>query len=358
MERLLAVLVFLALSVKAGTFGDWQYSASSEGATITGYHGTGGAVKIPSEINGLYVKKIKGLEGSSLKGIFSVEIPKEITEVMPDVFMKCINLDKIEVAYENKNFSSEDGILYDKQRKKLLAFPPKNKEFKILPSVEGIGEFAFAGSRIREIKLEENINQLGEGAFANCNELIKVHLPSSLKKIESFTFSGCVNLNKVNLPASLEEIGESAFYGCKNLKEISLIKAPQKVGSLAFAECSPELTTIINEPLEGRFRDSKWLILLEIRGSKVVEKNAFRDCSSLKKVILEEGVQEIQYGAFRDCISLEEVVLPKSMLSIGSYAFSGCTKLFKINIPVTCAEIDSTAFEGCQRVANDFGSKK
>ena len=350
MGYLITTLLFFALHLQAGNQRTWQYSNHGNSATITGYTGYDQAVTVPNEINGLSIKKIQKFAFPNPQNITSITISKEVEEIESDVFIDCINLKKIEVDPLNKNFFSSDGVLYDKSCKTLLAFPSGNTEVFIQTAVEKIGKFAFFSSKVKQVTLPDNIVHLNEGAFQNCKELIQITLSKALTKIEPYSFFGCQNLKEITLPASLEEIGGSAFYGCQNLKEVRIIKAPALIENLAFTGCSQELKAIIYEPLNGKFRNSDWLVLLEILNSRGVEENAFRDCMKLKKAVLHEGIEKIQYGAFRDCVELEEVVLPSSLLSIGPYAFSGCKKLTKINIPKSCADIDPTAFEGSDNV--------
>lgn len=56
MKRLLAVLVFSAISVRGDTYGDWQYSVENGLVVITGYTGASVEIVIPGEINGFPVK--------------------------------------------------------------------------------------------------------------------------------------------------------------------------------------------------------------------------------------------------------------------------------------------------------------
>lgn len=58
-----------------------------------------------------------------------------------------------------------------------------------------------------------------------------------------------------------------------------------------------------------------------------IENNAFANCSSLKKVVIPEGVTEIGANAFNNCSALETISLPSSISKIGTDAFSGCSSL-------------------------------
>ena len=67
---------------------------------------------------------------------------------------------------------------------------------------------------------------------------------------------------------------------------------------------------------------------------------------SIKKVIIPEGVTEIQSYAFAYLTALEEVVLPESLVRIGLGAFEGCDKLKTINLG-HAKFINEKAFYGC-----------
>ena len=68
---------------------------------------------------------------------------------------------------------------------------------------------------------------------------------------------------------------------------------------------------------------------------------------TIKKVILSEGIEEIERFAFQYSTALEEAILPNSIKSIGSDAFFGCKNLQKINIPNSVTSIGNSAFGGC-----------
>lgn len=72
------------------------------------------------------------------------------------------------------------------------------------------------------------------------------------------------------------------------------------------------------------------------------------ESTSIKAVVIENGITNISSQAFQGCNNLEKVTLPESIISIGSYAFSNCTKLNDINIPTHIETIERNAFGNCQ----------
>ncbi len=85
-----------------------------------------------------------------------------------------------------------------------------------------------------------NVNEIGEGAFANCVNLKKISIGQTCKKIGIKAFEGCNNLNEVQLDpdSQLEEIGNSAFKGCQSLDTFLFNLNLKKIGASAFASTS------------------------------------------------------------------------------------------------------------------------
>lgn len=76
---------------------------------------------------------------------------------------------------------------------------------------------------------------------------------------------------------------------------------------------------------------------------------------TITKIVIPEGVEEIQQYAFANLTALEEVVLPTSLKKIGVGAFFGCNKLKKINLE-NAKFIKEKAFSGCALEEIDLSS--
>ena len=77
---------------------------------------------------------------------------------------------------------------------------------------------------------------------------------------------------------------------------------------------------------------------------------SFLCCPNLKKVIIPSNVTNIGRSAFSNCFSLTEVVIPNSVESIGRNAFGSCRGLKKITIPDSVTNIEDFAFSGCDEL--------
>ncbi len=108
------------------------------------------------------------------------------------------------------------------------------------------------------------------------------------------------------------------------------------------------------------FRDDVWItkytgsatnltIPSTIDGHKVIyiSYEAFAGCTSLKSVVIPNGVTEIGGSAFKGCINLESVTIPDSVTSIYISAFEGCEKLDSVTLPDSVTYLDWSVFEDC-----------
>ena len=164
--------------------------------------------------------------------------------------------------------------------------------------VTSIGEHAFCGNDITELKLSGSVESIGDYAFEK-NNLTKAVIPKGVTSIGEHAF--CENhITELNLPGSVRSIGDFAFYD-NNLTKVVIPNGATSIG-------------------EGAFERND---ITELKLSNSVESigySAFYD-NNLTKVIIPEGVTSIGGGAFSKNYELREVVIPKSVTYIGGYAF-------------------------------------
>ena len=81
---------------------------------------------------------------------------------------------------------------------------------------------------------------------------------------------------------------------------------------------------------------------------KVIRARAFVWRCRLISVELHDGLEVIEKEAFRDCRSLREILFPPSVRAIKNWAFSGCLNLKTVILNDGLEEIERKAF-GCCR---------
>ena len=239
---------------------------------------------------------------SYCSGLTSVKLPSSVTSIGNYAFRDCDSLTSIEVDIDNKNYASEDGVLFNKDKTKLIQYPIGNirETYQIPSTVTSIGNYAFYDCRsLASLDLSgcTSLTSIGDSAFNSCDVLTSVKLPSSVTSIGDYAFYLSEKLNlDLSVCTSLESIGEQAFYDCSSLESLDL------------SGCT-SLTSIGNL--------------------------AFRSCSGLTSVKLPSSLTSIGNSAFYNCSGLTgTLVIPSSVTSIGDSAFSSCDSLTSIEVDI------------------------
>jgi hypothetical protein len=282
------------------------------------------------------------------RSLTSIELPSSLISIGERAFESCKSLQEISVSEANENFTSIDGILYDKNVSTLVCCPGgKSGEFTVQSSVTTIGNYAFADcGSLTSIKLPSPVTTIGYGAFLYCYSLVSIELSSSLTSIDYYAFCDCRSLTSIELPSSLISIGERPFAGCESLQEIFVSEGNENYTSVDGVLYDKNVSTLVCCPggKSGTFSVPSSVTS--------IGNDAFSYCYSLTSIEIPSSVTEIGGFAFRYCSSLVSINLPASLTSIGNEAFLGCRSLTSIELPSTVTKIDYSAFMECRSLTS------
>ena len=179
------------------------------------------------------VKNIGSLAFYGCDRLISVTIPSNVISIGAAPFFGCTNLMNIDVDSDNQYYSSQNGVLFDKNKTLLIEYPVGNvrEAYSIPSTVEYIGFGAFDGASLISITIPEGVTILEDSAFAHCTNLINISIPSSVIFIGQGAFSGCLSLNRIEIPVGIIEIDFYTFFDCESLTEIVI---PVTVTSIMF----------------------------------------------------------------------------------------------------------------------------
>lgn len=165
--------------------------------------------------------------------LISIYIPSSVKNISDQVFVLCSGL--ITVDKENTNYSSLDGVLFDKTKTKLIQCPVSKKgSYNIPSSVALIGDYSFFKCYdLTSIIIPSSVDSIGSGAFEYVG-LKSVDIPSSVKSIGVNAFYRCSGLRSVNIPSSVTSVGDGAFSYCSGLTSIVTNGYPVMLGTYTF----------------------------------------------------------------------------------------------------------------------------
>jgi hypothetical protein len=132
------------------------------------------------------------------------------------------------------------------------------KRLTLPPGLLSIGEFAFRGSSIEEIKIPDSVIYIGTSAFM-CSVLLKsIELPSGIRLISCCTFLGCTNLKKVVIHGNIVSIDYEAFGYCCNLETVQIAAiVPPRLGHDVFRPTNPRLNIYVPDAAVEDYRHAK-----------------------------------------------------------------------------------------------------
>ena len=192
-------------------------------------------VNIP---NGLTDIGIRAFESCiSLKNII---IPSSVTNIGNSAFNGCYSLKSIEVAEDNSNYSSEDGVLFNKNKSNLICCP---------------------GGKAGEYTIPDFVTSMSSGAFSNCRSITKVVIPNTITSIPYGAFTQCYALTDVVIPNSVTSIEDSAFKQCSSLANITIPSSVTNIGTDAFND------TYKKQEGEPRNNKNRYITLFVTTGS-------------------------------------------------------------------------------------------
>ena len=255
----------------------WEYYIKNNEAYIVGVpDAEKTTLLIPEAIGGYPIVKID-FYMASMYGYDSVHLSKNIKFFDASCIRE--NISNISVDDKNECFAARDGILYSKDFKTIISFPPSKKDFNI--------------------SCLDGVEIIGESSFDSCDSLISVNIPTSVVEIGTNAFSFSERLKSVEMSDSVKRIGAGAFGGC-GLEKIILSKNINKL------ECSE-----YSDDYLGFFSSADFVEFNIPDHIEIIGDQTFENCEKLKKIYIPASVKEIGRHIFYGCFALEEIVVSK-----------------------------------------------
>lgn len=320
---------------------DTRFKFDAKTGTITKYIGTDTVVDIPSQIGGVTVTAL-GINAFNRSSVTAVTIPDSVTTIENLALGNCSSLKNINigsgvssinlgaflgtkceafsVSSDNASYSSQDGILFNKDKTELIKYPPAKADTSYTVTAEVINSYA----------------------FENSTKLTDIVLSDSVTKIGSNAFMGCIGITELNIGKNVTDIMEAPAYKCDSLKTINVSPENTSYKDVDGVLFTKDGTILLQYPdnkngteysIEGlskvgayAFAYTNKLQTVHI-GAQTIGRNAFTNYSkpsskesAVKEIVLKDGVKKIDDRAFNSP-HIEKVYIPSSVMELGESLF-------------------------------------
>lgn len=222
-------------------------------------------------------------------GLEEFRIGRNIQEIKGLIGAK--KLSKLTLDKNNKVYTIKSGVLYNKDKTRLVFCPPllNRKKLTIPDTVKIIKSGAFCYNKyLDEVKLNK-VSTIGGGNFRYCN-IKKIVIPKSVKKIDNNSFYACNRLTTVKFQRTKPlYIWDYCFMDCKKLKYVEY----------------------------------------PVLRNKYCGEGIFDGCTAIKKIKVLNGVKSVPWLTYGNK-AFKEVIIPKSVKKIDKnlgYRYSGKKKI-------------------------------
>ena len=188
-------------------------STTTSGICIEGYNNRlAKEIYIPSEYKGMKVTVIKKMVSNSISlPVEKIYIPETVEIICTDAFFGCQSLIEIVVDENNGSYSSDNGVLFDKQKGVLIYYPLGRYEDYVLPDETlAICDNSFKDSYIKSLTTN-NCQTISTNAFNNVN-FMKLIISEPMERLGNSSFVHCV-INDL-IYQSKNENTYRPFYEC------------------------------------------------------------------------------------------------------------------------------------------------
>ncbi|MCR5779441.1 MAG: leucine-rich repeat protein [Bacteroidaceae bacterium] len=196
---------------------NYRLDEETQEATLDNGNCWDGTLSLPSVVNyngkDYPVTRIGWLAFAFCETLTGIKIPGTIREILhyasyegcKNPFLGCTNLESIEVDENNEWMCSVDGVLFNKDKTWLYAYP--------------------AGAQRSSYIIPDCVTTIAGDAFSYNLSLRSVIMPNSVEKEFFSTFNGCRNLETVSFSENLKSLGACSFDNCESIRVIDLPKS-------------------------------------------------------------------------------------------------------------------------------------
>lgn len=218
------------------------------------------------------------------------------------------------------NYSVADGVLFNKDKTQLVAFPAAKKTaggvYTVPETVKDIAASAFSGAQVSKVNMPKGLASIGKNGFAGA-ALTSVVLPDGFEAMGEQAFMGCSSLTYANIGGAVE-VPQRAFSKCVSLSTVNLrcdLNKLTKIGALAFSD------------EEGGSSSSGGDSGYDAATASDSDKDTATYDGAITAIVLPDSVAEVGSNAFKNLTGMTRAHVGAGLTSGGADLFPGANAL-------------------------------
>ena len=374
-----------------------------------------GCTKLSDFIIGASVEAISCKLFITNKSLFSydcslttINIPAATKEISDTSALSyCREINSINVDSDNLFYESIDGVLFDKNSRKLIKYP-NTKESTCYTTPAGYSHIAekafFYCDNLKELVLSDDVVTVDNSAISYCRSLEKVYIGANIIDMSDTEYKECSALSEINvdennsiysskdgvlfnknmtvlieypegnkretysIPDGVFTLLDNSFYSNSYLEVLEIPYSVTEIKNTKFeyfdklSEINVDENNSIYSSKDGVLFNKNMTVLIEYPqgnsrktysvpyGVKTISGNAFYYTEKIEKVVLPSTLSEIGANVFAGCSSLKFVSIPENITVINIDTFEYCKSFENIMIPKNVTKLDSNSFNYCSQL--------
>ena len=265
----------------------------------------------------------------SCSALKEVVLPTSMNSISTTAFEYCNALTSIIVDNENQQYSSEDGVLFNKNKTTLILYPIGKPEtsYTIPDGVTTLQKYAFENSILKSVVVPTSMSQIYGYAFCECDNFTDIYYKGTKSQWDAITKDDYYD----------EYLGEA------------IIHCGYPAGDYEYTVISETDRTIRIDKYNLYDSSTELVIPSVIDGYTVIEigPSVFEGRTQFTNIVIPDSVTKIYERAFYNCTGLKKIEIPNSVTEISADAFYGCANLEKVLLNDCIKKIDIAAFNKC-----------
>ncbi len=313
--------------------------------TLVKYLGSEKRVLIPQTLGGVKLEAIAA-DAFAASEVTTLSLPETLSKIEKGALADCKTLEALSTPLSSEEGSGHLGYLFGAS-----GYMDNSRD---VPAT------------LKCLRLTGGATELADYALFDCNDLVCVSLPESIKTLGAYSLYRCISLQLLKT-ADLETVEEGALGSCTALEELVFSESLSSMGFGALEGCSglrrltlpfvggtPNQNTYLAYVFGAEVPDfakgfypSRLQEIILLPSCEALGDYAFFELETLRKVTLPDGIATVGVRAFAGCVALNEISFGAGLEQIRENAFVGCERLERITLGTALSKLGVNAFYGC-----------